>query len=70
MKLIDANKPPVLNACNLACGLMAGDEATFKQGYSLENAVLAAVNYVRGEGYELTDADVDTVRSIVGESTA
>jgi len=44
-------------AAEVAAGLMAGDPATFKAGYTLDNAVIAAA-----EVYELDDAAQTAVR--------
>lgn len=45
-------------AVQFTLGLMEGDAATFKQGYTRENAVLAAV-----EAFELNDIQRDELEN-------
>lgn len=61
----DPATPPVLNACNLATALMAGDPETLRQGYTPANAATAAVAYLLSQGLTLTDDDADTVRRVM-----
>jgi hypothetical protein len=65
---IEDPMPKALVAANLACGLMAGDPETFKAGYSKENAILCAIDYMdKVEGNPLSPEDVETLRYIMDE---
>lgn len=69
--------PPLdqLSDVDVARGLMAGDRATFKQGYSAENTVIAVAE-LRGLSSaevlalaEQVNADVDVIRKVREIST-
>lgn len=55
----------VLNALDIVDGLMAGDPATFRAGYTLDNALLAVQDV-----YGVTDEEADTIRRIIAKREA
>lgn len=49
------NGAVLLGVANFARALMEGDRASFKAGYSAENAYIAAVEQARREGLDLDE---------------
>jgi hypothetical protein len=63
---VEQGTPRALAALTIARGLMAGDPATLKVGYTAENALLAVRDLAEMDGLPLSVDDTDAVRRMLG----